>query len=65
MDDDARKARLQGLDVFSQIEPMLDTLDGMAAAVQRRGFTAEQARAIVAWLFGYRPADGTKPPGVE
>ncbi len=61
--DQHHAARLQAMAVLTEIEPMLDTLDGMASAVQRRGFTAEQARAIVAYLFGYRAADGTKPDG--
>ncbi len=54
-DDDQRKARLQALNAMTDIEPLLDMLDGMTAAVRRRGFTDDQARAIVAYIFGYRP----------
>lgn len=64
MDDDLRKARLKSMGVFTQFEPFLETLDGMTAAVERRGFTTEQAHAIVAYVLGYRPVDGSKPEGV-
>jgi hypothetical protein len=64
-DDEIRRAQLAGLEAMSGIEPMLDTLDGMVAATKRRGFTEEQARGIVAWLFGYRLTDGTTPDGTQ
>jgi hypothetical protein len=63
MDERHHKARLQSMDVFTEIEPMLDTLDGMTAAVQRRGFTEDQARAIVAYLFSYRAPNASTPDG--
>ncbi|GAA0897795.1 hypothetical protein [Pseudonocardia zijingensis] len=34
---------------------------GFVAATRRNGFTEEQARAIVAYMFGWHPADGSKP----
>lgn len=60
-----RKAALAGHEVLDGITPFLDTLDGMVASTCRRGFTTEQSRAIVAYMFGYRPADGTTPDGAE
>lgn len=59
--DDIRKMALAGHTVLTQFDPFLDTLTGMVAATVRRGFTEDQARAIVAATFGWRPADGSTP----
>lgn len=64
-EDELRKTRLLAMEVLTGMEPMLDGLDGMVAAAVRRGFTEDQARAIVAYMFGHRPVDGTKPDGVQ
>ncbi len=60
-DEEIRRARLAGLEAMASIEPMLDTLDGMVTATKRRGFTEDQARAIVAYLLGFRPAPDVAP----
>lgn len=57
-DDPIRRMALAGHTALAQFDPFLDTLTGMVAATQRRGFTEDQARAIVAATFGWRPADG-------
>jgi hypothetical protein len=36
-------------------QAMLDGMEGMVTEAKRRGYTEEQARALVAWCFGYRP----------
>lgn len=64
-DDPIRKMALAGHDVLSQFDPFLDTLDGMVAGAKRRGFTDDQARAIVAATFGWRPTDGGQIAGDE
>lgn len=67
MNDDQRRAQeahhaaLAGAAALESIGPFLETLDGMVAATVRRGFTEDQARAVVAFMFGYRPADGSVP----
>lgn len=43
--------------------PLLDTLDGMVAETVARGFTVTQARAIVAYCFGFRPPDAPSSSG--
>lgn len=58
-----RRAALAGHDALDGIGPFLDTLDGMVASTVRRGFREDQARTIVAYLLGYRPADGSIPDG--
>lgn len=62
-DEELRRAALAGHTALDAVAPFLDTLDGMVAAACRRGFTQEQARAVVAYMFGYRPADGSVPDG--
>jgi hypothetical protein len=57
-DDEMRRAALAGHDALDQITPFLDTLDGMVAATVRRGFTEDQARSVVAYVFGHRVPDG-------
>ncbi len=64
-DDELRRASLAGHTALDAITPFLETLDGMVASTVRRGFTPEQARAIVAYMFGWRPADGSVPGGGE
>lgn len=64
-EDQLRRAALAGHDALDGIAPFLDTLDGFVATTKRRGFTEDQARAIVAYMFGWRAADGTKPDGAE
>ncbi len=56
-EDEMRRAALAGHTALDAIEPFLDTLDGMVAATVRRGFTQEQARSLVAYMFGHRPAE--------
>ena len=42
-----------------QMRSVLDTLEGEVAHLRRNGWTDEQARAIVATMFGWRaPASG-------
>lgn len=53
--DEEQRAIVAGITALSQLGPFLDTLDGMVREIQGRGFTAEQARAMVAYFFGYRP----------
>ncbi len=62
-EDEMRRAALAGHTALDAIEPFLDTLDGMVAATKRRGFTEEQARSLVAYMFGYRPAAGGPEAG--
>lgn len=64
-EEELRRAALAGHDALDGIGPFLDTLDGFVATTKRRGFTEDQARAIVAYMMGYRPVDGGKPDGVE
>lgn len=40
-------------------------LDGEVAHLKSNGWTDEQARAIVSYMFGWRPQDGSKPEGVD
>ncbi len=63
-EDEMRRAALAGHGALDDIEPFLDTLSGLVKATERRGFTAAQACAIVAYMFGYRPTDGSKPDEV-
>lgn len=53
---DLAKATLAGVETMSLLQPLLDTLEGMVAQIRGNGFTDEQARAIVASTFGWRPA---------
>lgn len=63
-----------GPDLRQRAEAMFAALDGarqLAESVEQmvihlrgNGWTDEQARAIVAYCFGWRPADGSKPEGV-
>lgn len=62
-EDEMRRAALAGHGALDDIEPFLDTLSGLVKATERRGFTTSQACAIVAYMFGHRPADGAKPDG--
>lgn len=57
------KATLAGVQIMADLQPFLDTLNGMVAQVRANGFTDEQARAIVAFTFGWRPSDGSTPEG--
>jgi pyrroline-5-carboxylate reductase len=59
------RAALAGHEALAGIAPFLEMVEGFVAATRRNGFTEEQARAIVAYMFGYRPADGSKPDGAE
>lgn len=60
---DQAKATLAGVEVMAGLQPFMDTLNGMVAQVRSNGFTDEQARAIVAYMFGWRPVDGSTPEG--
>ena len=65
MTDDQKRGVLAGHEALDMIGPFLDTLSGMVQQTMRRGFTEEQAHAVVAYLFGFRPADGSTPDGAE
>lgn len=62
-EDEVRRLALAAHSAMDGIGPFLDMLDGFAANTRRRGFTDDQSRAIVAYMFGYRPADGSTPDG--
>jgi hypothetical protein len=62
-EEQMHRAALAGHAALDGIAPFLETIEGFVAATRRNGFTEEQARAIVAYMFGYRPADGSKPEG--
>jgi hypothetical protein len=62
-DEDLHRAALIGHEALAGIAPFLETIEGFVAATRRNGFTEEQARAIVAYIFGWRLADGSKPEG--
>lgn len=55
---DNDSAVVAGITAMSHLKPFLDTLDGMVREVESRGFSREQALAMVAYVFGYRPVDG-------
>jgi hypothetical protein len=53
------------MEAFSAVQEawqlQLDGIEGMVAETMRRGFTEEQSRAMVAFQFGYRPANPAPP----
>lgn len=66
-EDRAKRAELHGalLDAQSQWGDFVSALLGLASQLEANGWTAEQARAIVAYQWGWRPAAGTKPEGTS
>ena len=44
---------------------MYSVLSGEVEHLKSNGWADDQARAIVAYSFGWRPADGSKPEGVD
>jgi hypothetical protein len=62
-EEELHRAALIGHEALAGIAPFLEMIEGFVAATRRNGFTEEQARAIVAYMFGYRPADGSTPEG--
>lgn len=61
--DELRRAVLAGHEALEGVGPYLEMIEGFVAATRRNGFTEDQARAIIAFMFGWRPADGSTPDG--
>ena len=53
-EDERRRAWEAGHAALASIEPFLDTLDGFVAATRARRWSDAEARALVAYMFGYR-----------
>lgn len=52
-------------DVLDAFTGMASSLEGAVTHLKSNGWTDDQARAIVAHSFGWRPKDGSKPEGVD
>lgn len=62
-DEEMQRAAMAGHNALDQFAPFLEMLEGLVATARRNGFTDDQARAIVAFTFGWRPTDGSTPDG--
>ena len=53
------------LPLVDSLRQMAEVLEGQVTHLKGNGWTDSQARAIVAAVFGWRHADGSKPEGAE
>lgn len=70
VEDDGRKAAeaKRQAELFTAMDGFGDFVSlmmGLRAQLTDNGWTSEQASAMVAYMFGWRPTDGSKPEGVD